>query len=329
MTKLSVPRRALLAGAAFSVLSTLGLPALAADAWPAKPIRLVVAGPAGGSADLLARLVAEPMARELGQAIVVDNKLGAGGVIAVNDIMQSPHDGYTLLVGVSSIVTEVPHIIRLKFDPAKELRPLAELGRGGLVLVAHPSVPARNVKELVAYAKGKPGLSYASYSPGSLSHIEGLLLNQAAGIELVHVPYKGSTLALQDVMGGHVPLMFDGVATSLPLIKGGKIKALAVSTPARLPQLPDVPTFQEAGYPQLEAMAWMGLWSAPDVPAAVQQRVRAAALKALSDPATRGKVLDTGFDAGQPRSTEDMQKSLHADYERVGSVLQSIGFKPE
>ncbi|NML44093.1 tripartite tricarboxylate transporter substrate binding protein [Ramlibacter sp. G-1-2-2] len=328
MTSFHVSRRALLAGAALATVSAFSLPA-AAQAYPTKPIRLVVAGPAGGSADLLARLVAEPMSKELGQPIVVDNKLGAGGVIAVNDIIGSPHDGYTLMVGVSSIVAEVPHIIKLKFDPAKELRPLAELGRSGLVLVANPAVPAKNLKELVSYAKAKPGLTYASYSPGSLSHVEGLLLNQAAGIELVHVPYKGSTMALQDVMGGHVPLMFDGVATSLPLIKGGKIKAFAVSSPARLPQLPDVPTFKEAGYPQLEAVAWMGLWSAPDVPAAVQQRVRAAALKALADPATRAKVLDTGFEAGHPVSTEDMQKSLHADYERVGGVLQAIGFKPE
>jgi tripartite-type tricarboxylate transporter receptor subunit TctC len=136
-------------------------------------------------------------------------------------------------------------------------------------------------------------------------------------------------MALQDVMGNHVPLMFDGLATSLPLIKGGKIKALAVSSPARMPQLPDVPTFRELGYPQLDAMAWMGLWSSPDMPAAVQQRVRAAALKALADPATRAKVLDTGFDIGQPLSTEEMQKGLQADYERVGGVLNAIGFKPE
>jgi len=325
MKKLSVSRRAVLAAA---VLSTFGF-AAQAQSFPTKPIRLVVAGPAGGSADILARLVAEPMSKDLGQPIVVDNKVGAGGAIAVQDIMQSPHDGYTLLVGVSSLVSEVPHIVKLKFDMSRELRPLAELGRAGLVLVGNPSLPASNMKELVAYAKGKPGLSYASYSPGSLSHVMGQQLNKAAGIELTHVGYKGSTAALTDVMGNHVPLMFDGVPTSLPLIKGGKIKAFAVSAPARLPQLPDVPTFREAGYPQLEALAWMGLWSSPDVPAAVQQRVRAAALKALADPSLRAKVLETGFDAGQPRTTDEMQKGLLADYDRVGAVLNAIGFKPE
>src|SRR6478735_2608618 len=325
MKQFTASRRALLAAA---VLSAFGLSAHA-QAWPTKSIRLVVAGPAGGSADILARLIAEPLSKDLGQPIVVDNKVGAGGAIAVGDLMQSPHDGYTLLVGVSSLVSEVPHIVKLKFDMGKELRPLVELGRGGLVLVGNPTLPANNTKELVAYAKTKPGLSYASYSPGSLSHVMGQQLNKAAGIELTHVGYKGSTTALTDVMGNHVALMFDGVPTSLPLIKAGKLKAFAVSTPTRLPQLPDVPTFREAGYPQLEALAWMGLWSAPDVPAAVQQRVRAAALKALADPALRAKVLETGFDVGQPRTSDEMQKGLQVEYERIGGVLQSIGFKPE
>src|SRR6478609_8696185 len=213
MKQFTASRRALLAAA---VLSAFGLSAHA-QAWPTKSIRLVVAGPAGGSADILARLIADPMSKDLGQPIVVDNKVGAGGAIAV----------------------------------------------GGLVLVGNPTLPAANLKDLVSYAKTKPGLSYASYSPGSLSHVMGQQLNKAAGIDLTHVGYKGSTTALTDVMGNHVPLMFDGVPTSLPLIKGGKLKAYAVSTPTRLPQLPDVPTFREAGYPQLEALAWMGLWSSP------------------------------------------------------------------
>lgn len=330
MSKTSVRRRAVLAGAVFTAL---GLPLAAqaqTQAWPAKPVRLVVAGPAGGSADIVARLVAEPLSKDLGQPVIVDNKPGAAGGIAMGDLLQAPRDGHTLLVGVSSLVSEIPHIVKLRWDMGKELRPLAELARGGLVLVANPAVDANNLNQLIALAKKQPGkLSYASYSPGTLSHVEGLLLNKAAGIELVHVGYKGSTPALTDVMGGHVPLMFDGVATSLPLLKGGKIKALAISTPTRQPQLPEVPTFRELGYPQLDAVSWMGLWSTPDVPAAVQQRVRAAALKALADPALRAKMLDTGFDVGQPRTVEEMHKGLLVEFERVGGVLQSINFKPE
>jgi tripartite-type tricarboxylate transporter receptor subunit TctC len=321
-----ISRRALLGSAALSLL-----PAFArAQAWPVRPVRLVVAGPAGGSADLVARLIAEPLQRDLGQPVIVDNKPGAAGAIAVGELLQAPRDGHTLLVGVNSLVSEIPHIVKLRFDMAKELRPLAELARGGLVLVGHPSVPAKDLKELVAYAKANPGkLNYASYSPGTLSHVLGLLLNQAAGIQLTHVGYKGSSPALADVMGNHVPLMFDGLATSLPLIKSGKLKAFAVSSPKRAPQLPDVPTFREAGYPQLEALAWMGLWTTPDSPVAVQTRAREAVLKLLADPGLRTRMLDTGFEAGAPRSTDEMVRGLKTDYDRVGAVLQSINFKPE
>jgi tripartite-type tricarboxylate transporter receptor subunit TctC len=162
-----------------------------------------------------------------------------------------------------------------------------------------------------------------------MSHVLGLILNQSAHIELVHVPYKGSTPALSDVMGGHVPLMFDGVATSLPHVKGGKVKALAISTPVRMPQLPDVPTFRELGYPQMEAIGWMGLWCTPDAPAAVQARARDAMIKVLAEPAVKARILDAGFSAGLPRTPAQMQAGLQADYKRVGTVLDSIGFKPE
>src|SRR5215203_3713799 len=218
----SISRRTLLGGAALSLLPALGH----AQAWPARPLRLVVAGPAGGSADLVARLVAEPLQRDLGQPVIVDNKPGAAGAIAVGELLQAPRDGHTLLVGVNSLVSEIPHIVKLRWDMARELKPLAELARAGLVLVGNPSLPAKDLKELVAYAKARPGkLDYASYSPGTLSHVLGLLLNQAAGIQLTHVGYKGSTPALTDVMGNHVPLMFDGLATSLPLIRTGKLRA--------------------------------------------------------------------------------------------------------
>ncbi len=321
-------RRALLAASALALLG--GARAAHAQGYPSKPIRIVVAGPAGGSADVIARLVGEPMARELGQPAVIEPKPGAAGALAVGDMVQAPHDGYTLLVGVNSLVSEIPHIVKLRIDMTRELRPLVELARGGLVLVGSPGFPPRTLAELVRYVKAHPGqVNVASYSAGTLSHVLGLLLNQAAGIDLAHVGYKGSTPALTDVMGGHVPLMFDGIATSLPLIKAGKIKAYAVSTPRRSPVLPDVPTFTELGYPKLEALSWMGLWSSPDVPAPVQARVREAAFKVLKQPAVRDRLLELGFDVGAPRSSDEMAAGLKADYERVGAVLQSIGFKPE
>ena len=326
MNTLSLTRRQMLATAVVTFA-----PAWArAQNWPARPVRFIVAGPAGANADIIARLVSDPLQKELGQPVIDDNKPGAAGSIAVSELMSAPHDGYTFLIGVSSLVSEVPHIVKLRWDLAKEIKPLAELGRGGLVLIANPSVPAKNLQELVTYAKANPGkLNYASYSPGTLSHVLGLQLNKAAGIELTHVGYKGSSPALQDVMGNHVPLMFDALGSSLPLIKAGKVKALAVSSPKRMPQLPDVPTFRELGYPQLDAVAWMGLWCTPDVPAAIQSRVREATLKVLADPALKARMQETGFEIGQPRTTDEMSKGLKLDYDRVGGVLQAIGFKPE
>jgi len=327
MNSVSLSRRQLLATA---LVSTLAPGWARAENWPARPVRFVVAGPAGANADIIARLVSDPLQKDLGQPVVVDNRPGAAGAIAIGEMLQAPHDGYTFLVGVSSLVSEVPHIVKLRWDMATAIKPLAELGRGGLVLVAHPSVPAKDLKGLIAYAKANPGkLNYASYSPGTLSHVLGLQLNQAAGIQLTHVGYKGSSPALQDVMGNHVPLMFDALGSSLPLLQSGKIKAYAVSSPQRMPQLPDVPTFHELGYPQMDAVAWMGLWCAPDVPAPIQARVREATLKVLATPAVRARMQDTGFEVAQPRTTEEMVKGLKVDYDRVGGVLQSIGFKPE
>lgn len=319
----------LLAFAAGALLATFATISHA-QAWPSKPVRLVVAGPAGGSADLIARIVADPLAKQLGQPVVVDDKPGAAGAIAVNDLLQSARDGHTLLVGVNSLVSEIPHIVKLPYDPAMRLRPLTEIARGGLVLIANASVPVTNLGEVIAHARSNPGkVAYASYSPGTMSHVLGLVLNQTAGIELVHVGYKGSSPALTDVVGGHVALMFDGIATSLPFIKSGKVRAIAVSTPARMPQLPDVPTFRELGYPQLEAIGWMGLWSTPEMPAAVQARVQAAMQQVLADVDVKRRIADAAFSPSPSRTTAEMQAGLKADYDRVGAVLKAINFQPE
>lgn len=302
----------------------------APSTWPTKTVRLVAAGPAGGSADIVARLLADRLSRQIGQAVIVEARPGAGGVLAVNELSLAPRDGHTLLVGVNSLVSEIPHILKLPVIMAHEIQPLAELARGGLVMVGHNGLPARTLPELVAHVKTNPGtMNFASYTAGTLSHVMGLQLNQAAGIDMTHVGYKGSTPALQDLMGGHVQLMFDGMATSIPLIKGGRIKAFAVSTPERSPLLPDVPTFAELGYPQLQAVAWMGLWVKPDLPPALRAQIRAAALKALAQPGARERLQAVGFEPGQPRTPEELGDVLKSDYERVGAVLKSIGFKPE
>ena len=316
-----------------SAAATLSLSAplaRAQAAWPAKPVRIVAAGPAGASADIVARVLADVLSKQTGQTVIVEPKPGAGGVLAVNELSLAPRDGSTLLVGVSSLVSEIPHIVKLKVDMAAEIKPLVEVARGGLVMVGNPSLPAKTLPEVISYVKANPGkVSFASYTAGTMSHVMGLQLNKAAGIDMLHVGYKGSTPALQDLMGGHVQLMFDGLATSIPLIKSGKIKAFAVSLPKRSPLLPDVPTFAELGYPQLEGVLWMGLWVKPDVPAALQTQIREAALKAIAQPVLRERLMEVGFEAGQPRTPEQLSASLKTDYDRVGSVLQAIGFKPE
>ena len=305
-------------------------PAALAQAWPSKPVRILIGAPPGGTADIVSRLLADGLQKEWGQPVIVESKPGAAGMIAMQDFLGQPADGHTLLVSVNALVTEIPHVIKVRFDPFKDVKPLAELARSGLVFVANASLPAKNVPELVTYAKANPGkLSYASYSAGTISHTMGLELNKSAGTDLNHVPYRGSPPALQDLAGGHVQLMFDGPATSIPMIKGGKIKALAVSGPKRNPAMPEVPTFAEQGYPMLDDVAWMGLWIKPDVPADVQAKIRQATLKVMSQPAVQTRLAELGNDLGSGASPEDLAKSLRVASDKQGATLRALGVKPQ
>ena len=330
---LNTTRRAAL-GATLSVIAGAALlaaaPAAFAQAWPTKPVRIVIGAPPGGTADIVARLLAEGLQKEWGQPVIVEPKPGAAGMIAMQDFLTQPADGHTLLVSVNALVTEIPHVIKVRFDPFKDVKPLADLSRSGLVFVGNAALPAKNVPELVAYVKANPGkVSYASYSAGTISHTMGLELNKAAGIDMNHVPYKGSPPALQDVMGGHVALMFDGPATSIPMIKGGKIKAFAVSGAKRNPALPDVPTFAEQGYPMLDEVAWMGLWIKPGVPDDIQARIRQATLKVMSQPAVQARLADMGSDAGSGATPDELAKSLREASDKQGATLRALGIKPQ
>jgi len=313
-----------------TILAVLATASTFAQTLPDKVVRIIAAGPPGGSLDFVSRLLADGLQKEMNKTVIVETKPGAGGAVAVNDLAQAPHDGNTMIVSLDALVSEIPHIVKLRFDMAKEVKPLVELARGGLVLVGNPAVPAKTVPELIAYVKANPGkVSFASYSAGTVSHVMGLQLNKAAGIDMAHVGYKGSPPALVDVVGGHVPLMFAGTPNAIPLIKGGKVVPYAVSLPQRSPNLPNVPTFTELGFPQLEALAWVGLFITPDVPVAAQTQLRDAALKVMAQPAMRERLREFGLDAGQPRTPEELAKALRVDFERNGAVLKSIDFKPE
>jgi tripartite-type tricarboxylate transporter receptor subunit TctC len=324
------PIRRALIGALAGAALLAAAPAALAQAWPTKPVRIVIGAPVGGTTDIIARLLADGLQKEWGQPVIVEAKPGAAGMIAMQDFLGQPADGHTLLVAINALVTEIPHVIKVRFDPFNSVKPVADLARSGLVFVGNPSLPAKNVAEVVAYVKANPGkVSYASYSLGTISHTMGLELNKAAGIDMTHVPYKGSPPALQDVMGGHVPLMFDGPATSIPMIKGGRLKAFAVSGPKRNPALPEVPTFAEQGFPMLDEVAWMGLWLKPDVPADVQAKIRQTALKVMAQPAVQARLAEFGNDAGSGASPEDLSKSLKRDYDKQGATLRGLGINPQ
>ena len=295
-----------------------------------KAIKLLVGFPPGGGTDAIARILAEKLKDELGSPVVVENKPGAGGALAVEAMLSAPHDGYSFVLSPNSIVMEVPYSVKLRYDVFKDMAPVAELARVPLVLVVDPRLPVKSVPEMIAYIKAHPGkTSFASYSPGTLSHFKGEQFNKLTGTDMLHVGYKGSPPALQDLMGGQVQFMFDGMGTSGPFVKAGKLRALAVTSAQRSPLLPDVPTLAELGYPELTQTMGTGVWSTPDVPKAVQNRMHAEIMKALATPSFRERLQAQFMEpASTTQTSEQYAKALKDEYERTGQVLKSINYKP-
>ena len=312
--------------------ASLALPAQAQQAadWPSKPIRLIVTGPAGGTADILARLLAEGLQQDLKQPVIVESKAGASGALGIHELKASGKNGYTFLVIQDGALSEAPLAQKVSYDPFKDLTPLAQLTRTGLVMVANKDLPFQNLPEFISYAQKQPdGVPFASYATGFKAHTSGMQLGQLAKINMRHVGYKGSPPALVDLMGGHIPVMFDGVTTSLPLIRSGKIKALATIYPTRLQALPDVPTFKELGYPQLSKPGWFALWSHPQTPAAIQQKMRDVALAHFSKEAVLKQTASIGMEPGLPVTTAEMIADLKDASQKQAALLKSIGYKPE
>ena len=318
--------------AVMAVAASLALPAQAEQTvvWPTKPIRLIVTGPAGGTADTLARLLAEGMQQELKQPVIVESKAGASGAIGIQDLKSHGKSGYTFLVIQDGALSEAPLAQKVSFDPFKDLTPLAQLTRTGLVMVANKDLPFQTLPEFISYTRQqRDGVDFASYATGLKGHTSGMLLGQLAKINMRHVGYKGSPPALVDLMGGHIPVMFDGVTTSLPLISSGKIRPLAAVYPTRLQALPDVPTFTELGYPQLSKPGWFAIWSHPQTPASIQQKVREIALAHFRTPAALKQLATIGMEPGQPVTTAEMEADLKDASQKQAALLKSIGYKPE
>ena len=287
-------RRALIAGFALASLARLAPgQAMAQSDFPTRPVTLVVPFPAGGSTDLVARLVASKMTDALGQQVIVDNRGGAGGSIGSASVAKADPDGYTILMGtVATHALNQALYKKLPYDAVKDFAPISLIVLVPNVLVVDPNFPAQNVKELIEMAKAKPGeLSYASSGNGTPLHLSGALFNEMAGTDILHIPYKGSGPALIDVMGGHVPIMFDVLPSSLEHIRAGKLRGLAVTTKERAPTAPDLPTIAET-LPGYETYTWNALFAPAGTPDAVIDRLNAAALQALADPEVAAKLKD-------------------------------------
>jgi len=269
-----------------------------AQSYPAKPVRVVIPFPPGQATDVIGRVVSQKLGESLGKQFVIENKPGANGVIGIDSVVQSAADGYTLLVTASGSLVINPSLYsKLPYDPLKDLAPIALLGLVPLVVVAHPSLPASSIPQLVALAKSKPGaLSYASSGPGSAQHLAMELFKWRTGLDILHVPYKGSAPAVSDLVGGQIPLMFDTIASSLPFINNGRLKALAVGLGNRSVVLPNVPTMDEAGVKGFQVAGWSGMLAPAKTPAAIIQQLNAEVLRILGQAETKEKIVTLGME---------------------------------
>ncbi|TMI00851.1 MAG: tripartite tricarboxylate transporter substrate binding protein [Betaproteobacteria bacterium] len=296
-----------------------------AQGWPSRPIRMVIPLSPGGFADVPGRILAARLSSLLGYNVFVENRPGAGGTIGADFVAKSAPDGYTLLF------TGTPHVIsawvykKLPYDPLKDFEPVALVASGPYVLVVNPQLPVHSVRELIAAAKAQPGkIDYASSGNGSAQHLVSALFASMAGIELNHVPYKGSGPAMQDLLGGQVKVSFAGIPNVLPHVKAGRLRALAVSTPQRSPDLPDVPTAAEAGVPGYQATLWLNLAAPAGTPGEIVQRLYAETAKALQDAELQQNFRAAGVEAS-PMSPQELAGFMRGEFEKWGRVVRDTG----
>lgn len=299
-----------------------------AMAWTDKPVKLLVPAPAGGTMDVVARIVGQQLSADIGQPVIIENKPGAGGAIAIQALIAAPADGQTIMVTADNVLSEIPHVLKGGFDPLKDVKPIATVARAGMVLVGNPSIAGDGIKDLVSYVKANPGkISFASYSAGTSSHYAGMILNQKAGLDMQHVPFAGSPPALQQVMGGQIAVMFDGVVTSLPQIKAGKLKAFAVAAKSRSAHLPNVPTTAELGYPELNFGNWLGVIASDKLSADLTAKINAAVLKVAAAEAIKARLNAAGFEPNQNNTSQELAAALKSDFERNAGIVKQFDIK--
>ena len=313
----------------FAALAVVLSGSALAQSYPSKPVRVVVPFPPGGGTDIVARTVTPRMAEILGQPFIIENRAGAGGNIGTEAAAKSPADGYTLLVASASTAINTTLIPNLPWDLSRDFAPVVLMVVNNHLLAAHPSLPANNVQELLALARAKPGyITYASYGPGSSAHLTAELFKLMAGVDLLHVPYKGAAPAVNDLLGGQVHIMFADVAALLPHIKSGKLKALGIGATKRFEGLPDVPTIAESGVPGFEAGGFLGLVAPAGTPPAVINALNAAAQKSLAMPDVRERLIALASPpvGGTP---EQFGQHIKREMDKWARVIRAANIKPE
>jgi tripartite-type tricarboxylate transporter receptor subunit TctC len=315
------------------VLSTLAVVAMAAitpahAAWPDKPLRLVIPFPPGGPTDALGRQLAQALSTSLGQSVVVDNKAGGNSAIGSDLVAKAPADGYTLLFNASLFATN-PHLVKLPYDIHRDFTPIALVAKAPLLIVVNNDLPAKTVAELIAYAKANPGkLNFGIGSNGSAGHLAQELLRSNAGIEIQMIPYKGSTPAYADLLGGRLQGFTDPVLGAIGQVQGGKVRALAVTSSKRLSALPDVPTVAESGMAGFEYHSWYGLWGPPGLPVEVVQKLNGEVNRWLQQPDVRVQFDKLGYEV-QPGTPADFAAFVRDNSARDAKIIKDAGIKAE
>ena len=299
-----------------------------AQPYPTKPIRMVVPYPPGGSADMLARNLATSMSQDLGQPVVVENRPGAGTALGTREVAAAPGDGYTLMIGTVTSHAMNPALNpKIGYDPVKDFTPIAPVATIPFALVAKNTLPVKSYGELIALSRAKPGtLTYASAGVGTSNHLAGELLQSMTGVKLNHVPYKGSAPALNDLLGGHVDMMFDLVLTATKQVQAHSVRALAVTSAKRSPQMPDVPTFAELGLPAYDVSAWFGIFAPAGVPRDVVAKLEASIHSAMKSPEMKKQLAASGVDPMEG-SAADFATLVGADYRKWADVIRDRGLQ--
>jgi len=300
-----------------------------AQQYPVKPVRMIVPFAPGGPLDIHARIVGQKLSEAWGQPVAIDNRTGAAGTIGADLVAKAPADGYTVLANASAHVIVPSLVAKLPYDPIRDFTPVTVMGSAPLLLVVTPTLPAKNVRELVALGKARPGeLAFGSSGNGTSTHLAGELLKSVAGIKMTHVPYKGSGQSLIDVMAGHVPMTFGSITASVELLKSGRLRAIAITSEKRYPQLPGVPTFAESGYQSLVIGSWYAVWLPARAPEAIVSKLNADIVRVLNLPEVRNRIIELGGEpvGNSPAAFDAFQK---AEMVRWARVIKESGAKAE